>query len=550
MVHGIHNSHHMPSGSYEFAPGNEFEVSYPTYMTNCSVCHDDATKLAAANTMTVTGPNCLSCHGSMESWDFTASGTTFHENYTAATDCTTCHSASGIAPASVRAFHDGLETERIGIIYGGEDLSVSEGKKFTWKITNIVDNGTTLAISWSATYNGNSINPCNTTATARARVVFPFGPNRGNDGTLSMLRSYVLGDEYVLGKSTSAPGQALAVNLSTTNTVCAGNVATTTIPVDTGVAAGTRGVVALQGKWQIPVPAGMSTEHWPYPLMFVRVPTPTEEWIVGSSGIVPKASQRREIADTGACLKCHVGSLYQHGNTRVDNVQMCVICHNSASSEQNVRTTMGVDKTEAYDGLVGQTYELKTLLHAVHTAGEQTKTLAIYRTRGIYAWAPEGVTPANWAGTKCAVASPIPPATTPAASVVLNPTTPPAGTTFTTTGYIVYGANTNADGSYPTVACQPHNLYHPTYPRLFNDCAACHTSTFDTMVDQTKGVATTLDAGAAPWNNQLDDTLQGANTAACTSCHQDAASVGHSNQNSWTPTKFPNGRQTIIDAAK
>ncbi len=309
MVHGIHNSHHMPSGSYEFAPGNEFEVSYPTYMTNCSVCHDDTTKLAAANTMTVTGPNCLSCHGSMESWDFTASGTTFHENYTAATDCTTCHnsSPSGIAPSNIRAFHDGLETERIGIIYGGQDLSVSEGKKFTWQITNIVDNGTTLAISWTATFNGSPINPCNTTASPTAPVVFPFGPNTANEGTLSMLRSYVQGDDYVLGKA-SAPGQASAVNLSTSNTACAGNVATTTIPVDTGVAAGTRGVVALQGKWQLPVPAGMSTEHWPYPLMFVRVPTPTEEWIVGSSGVVPKADQRREIADTGACLKCHVAT--------------------------------------------------------------------------------------------------------------------------------------------------------------------------------------------------------------------------------------------------
>jgi hypothetical protein len=73
---------------------------------------------------------------------------------------------------------------------------------------------------------------------------------------------------------------------------------------------------------------------------------------------------------------------------------------------------------------------------------------------------------------------------------------------------------------------------------------------FGTMVDQTKGVATTLDAGALPWNNQLDDVLQGANTAACTSCHQDAASVGHANQNGWVPTTFPNGRQTIIDAAK
>jgi OmcA/MtrC family decaheme c-type cytochrome len=519
----------MPDGEYVFrkdnpaTPGNEkiaFEVTYPTYMTNCSVCHDSTTTLAAANTMTVTGENCFSCHGSMESWDFTDSGLTFHEAYDENTNCANCHnsSPSAVAAGTVTAFHDGLETERIGIIYGGQDLSVSEGKKFTWKIDNIVDDKTNLKISWSATFNGSPINPCNTTASPTAPVVFPFGPNTGGEGTLSMLRSYVQGDDYVLGKSTSAPGQANAVNLSTTNTVCAGNVATTTIPVDTGVAAGTRGVVALQGKWQLPVPAGMSKEHWSEPLMFVRVPTPTEEWIVGSSGIVPKASQRRQIADTADCLKCHVGSLYQHGNTRVDNVQMCVICHNSASSDQNNRVTMGVDKTEAYDGRVGQTYEFKTMLHAIHTAGEQTKTLAIYRTRGIYAWAPEGVTPPNWnAGAACGTAG----------------------------GRLVYGADPAL-----SVSCQVHNLYHPTYPRAFNDCAACHTPTFSTMVDQTKGVATTLDAGAAPWNNQLDDVLQGANTAACTSCHQDSASVGHANQNSWTPTKFPNGRQTIIDAAK
>jgi hypothetical protein len=53
-----------------------------------------------------------------------------------------------------------------------------------------------------------------------------------------MLRSYVQGDDYVLGQSTSAPGQALAVNLTTTNTVCAGTVATTTIPVDAAIPAG------------------------------------------------------------------------------------------------------------------------------------------------------------------------------------------------------------------------------------------------------------------------------------------------------------------------
>jgi hypothetical protein len=71
------------------------------------------------------------------------------------------------------------------------------------------------------------------------------------------------------------------------------------------------------------------------------------------------------------------------------------------------------------------------------------------------------------------------------------------------------------------------------------------------MVDQTQGVATTLDVGGTTdYKIQTDDVLQGANSAACTSCHQDAASAGHSNQNGWTPTKFPSGRQTIIDAAK
>ena len=72
----------------------------------------------------------------------------------------------------------------------------------------------------------------------------------------------------------------------------------------------TRGIVALQGKPQLPVPAGM-TQHWAN--RCVRVPTPTYEFVVGT-GALP-AQTRRAIADTGECLGCHVGSLYQHGGT-------------------------------------------------------------------------------------------------------------------------------------------------------------------------------------------------------------------------------------------
>jgi OmcA/MtrC family decaheme c-type cytochrome len=521
LIHGIHNSELMPSGSYEFNSTTKFEVSYPTYMSNCSVCHDSTATLKAANEMPVTGKNCFSCHESMKSWDFTDSGTTFHEAYTEATNCQTCHTTGGIAPATVAAFHNGIETERVGIIWNGEDLSVTEGKKFTWKIDGVVDDGTNLKISWSATYNGAAVDPCNSAIGAGKPLFHNVPTGTKVDGSPAFLRTYAQGDDFVLGKSTSSPGQPSTLTLSTTNTTCSGNVATTTWAVDKDVAAGTRGYLALQGKPQLPLPAGFSNAEYEFTNMYVRVPTPDREFVVGT-GAKP-TTERRAIADTGDCLKCHVGSLYQHGNTRVDNVKMCGACHNSASSDQNNRVAMGVDKSEAYDGLPGQTYEFKTMLHAIHSAGEQTGVFSIYRTRGIYAWTAEGVTPPNWATTPCTK--------TDSAGVVTN-------------GFIVFGS----DPAVATgVGCQPFNLYHPTYPRETNDCAACHVAGFDTVPDQAKAVATTLDAGKTPWNNQLDDTLQGASAAACTSCHQSTDAKGHAYQNGWVPSTFEKGRQTILD---
>ena len=115
-------------------------------MTNCSVCHDTPSALSAANAMPVTGAGCFSCHGSMESWeeDFAASGTTFHNSMTrprTARPATTAP-APASRPATVTDFHNGIETERVGIIWDGEDLSVTEGAKFNWAITKVADDKT------------------------------------------------------------------------------------------------------------------------------------------------------------------------------------------------------------------------------------------------------------------------------------------------------------------------------------------------------------------------------------------------------------------------
>jgi OmcA/MtrC family decaheme c-type cytochrome len=244
--------------------------------------------------------------------------------------------------------------------------------------------------------------------------------------------------------------------------------------------------------------------------MMVRAKTPTFDWVIGTSDA---AAERRAIADSSQCLKCHVGSLYQHGGNRVDNVDMCILCHNSASNEQNVRVGMGVDASEAYDGRAGQTYEFKSMLHLIHSrGGAGASPIVIYRNRGIYAWAPEGTMLPNWPGTG---------------------------------SQPVFGSD---DGTGNPVM-QSHNFHSPTYPRPTNDCGACHVAGFDVIPDQATAMATTLEAGEEPWTNQVDDVLQGAGAAACTSCHSSSSALGHANQNGWTPTTFDDGRQTIIDAA-
>jgi OmcA/MtrC family decaheme c-type cytochrome len=507
VAHGLHN------GIWE-DNGEVVEITYPTYMTNCSVCHSEDAQLAAANAMPVSGAGCFTCHGSMDSWDFAAQGLGFHLTIVdpETSNCGLCHGDNpatpdvvevGIARANAAEMHNGARTGRGGIIFDGVDTAVTEGAKFDWQITGVVDDGVNLAISWTASYDGNGVDPCNATVAEGAPVFFA-----GADADdLAMYRSYAQGDDFIIGTEANEPGQADDVDLSTDNTTCADGVATTTIPVDAAIVA-EKGRVALGGK-----PVVVSVLD-PAETMEVRVPTPTYDWVLGTSD---QAVARRSVVDTDKCLGCHVGSLYQHGGDRVDNVDMCLVCHNAASNEKNVRVGMGVDASEAYDGKVGETFEMKTMLHRIHSAGEEGQPpYLVYRNRGIYAFAQDVSQVPNW----------------PTVDDCVRSNGSPGRTVF---------------GSDPA-NCQPHNFEAPTYPRSLNECTACHTEDFMVIPDQTQSMATTTDAGSTEWLNQVDDVLQGAATTACVTCHTDGASKGHAYQNSWTPQAFPEGRQTIIDS--
>jgi OmcA/MtrC family decaheme c-type cytochrome len=289
--------------------------------------------------------------------------------------------------------------------------------------------------------------------------------------------------------------------------------------------------VGLQGK------AGVVSVVDPSTFMRVRSKSPTYDWVVGVGGAAP---ERRALVDSSQCLKCHVGSLYQHGGNRVDNVDLCLLCHNTAANDQYVRVDgFGVDPSEAYDLRAGQNFGMREMLHAVHSAGATTAPIVIYRGRGIYAWAGDESQLNNW------------------------PTEPDC--TYTSGGEEVPGnivVGSDADTATARL-CQPHTFHTPTYPRALYDCAACHVEDdpdtpadegFAVLPDATKAMASTVETGDAPFGDQLNDVLEGITASSCMTCHrsgvpsEENALKAHAYQNGWEPQEFEEGRETIIEA--
>ena len=189
---------------------------------------------------------------------------------------------------------------------------------------------------------------------------------------------------------------------------------------------------------------------------------------------------------------------------------------------------MGIDvPADTYDGRSGQTFEMKSMLHRIHSAGHEFQDgstnppLVIYRGRGVYAFAADRSGLANWPGE--------------GDQAVFG----------STIGNVVDGVQ------LPPPFVTNHHFHAPTFPRAVNDCAACHVAgSVNFAPDQTKAMASTDDAGGTDWAEQDDDVLQGVTTTACVTCHAGAPAKGHAYQNSWEPQEFPEGRQTIIDAGK
>lgn len=556
FVHGIHNSKNLPGEKYnaywDANVINTISVGFPAFMNNCATCHFgndafNADRLAKVANQPVSYDLCFSCHGGTK---FTTKSPGGHANFTkASTGCAGCHDGT-TAFATAGAAHNGLKTERGGVIWAGADQSVLQGKRVAMAIDSVAfEPGTpgTLVVTWSATVDGAAVNPCNATPTSAAPVFIGATASAANGrsaSNMSILKAYGQGDDWVNGiPGVTSPGQPTNVSLNTTNTTCSGNVATSRVAADGATtAASTRAAVSLQGKPQLAFDPAVGTST---AVIQVRAKSPVREF-VPATGALPAAT-RRQIVSIDKCNACHLGSMYQHGGNRVDSIELCVMCHNPASSEQQNRAGIGVVAAEAYDGKPGQTYDMRTMVHAIHAAGETGNPLVYYRNMGIYFF-----------GTKAALAASSWPTT---GGITCNGSEGPqtyfkvAGSSATgkvpVAGGSCTGPTDSTDGTW-----KPHNFIEVHYPQALNSCGACHVNgTERALPDPKKAVAVTVDIGGTNASNLVDDVLKGPTAATCMSCHQYGSATTkyylnkHAYDNGWWPSAFPNGRQTLIDAA-
>ena len=494
-VHGVHNSHNMPAGVAYFH-GEEWSVGYPSNMWNCVTCHQTPAQLDAAVTAPVDFYLCMSCHqswdgfththdaadGSYEAGDMIFAANNFHRSADINTDCMSCHAAVASLD-EVGDFHNDFQgtDAHYDSFYRGVDISFANPNDLTYEITGVTSDGKNVSFTWTVSDASGPIDPC--TESARFEQLRTY-------------LAYAKGDDWVNEFAGSAPGQpGSSPRPFPDNTTCAAaapfTATTTGLTLNAeAVAYADKVGLVLSGK-----PLDTITVEATDRDFFVRVPSSVYAFDAATGD---QLEGRRDAVDNAKCLNCHQGTLYQHGGDRVDNEQHCVVCHNPASNDKNNRLERyaivnddGKVNTDAtYDGLTAQTYDLRHMLHAIHGISKREDPWTIYRGRGIYMFAnPDTQKPTGWPGE--------------------GPDLP------------IYGSTNDST--------QTHNWTVVHFPRLVNECEACHNEGLYEAPDQTKAVALTTDAGT-DWPDQSDDRVIGPTAAACTGCHYNAAVRSHAKQ--------------------
>jgi len=365
MIHKIHYGSELPSvqagGEYAiWGRGNTKHdysgVIYPGDILDCRGCHDenDQETPDAANWFNVpTAEACGSCHD-----DVNFETGENHNDISASNDlCSTCH--GGDSPLRADRAHVNLAREA--------------AKAFQYNIIDIQNTapGDTPTVLFSVT------DPTNGDALYDIQNDDPFTNGQSSlnlDISWDTLALNNLGSDS--GSATGAPAQPIRIDVLFGGSADPDDDLVFEATAADAIPLGTEGsgIVAMEGH------PGVDLDEDGNVGFDERIPATGASDTFGITDGVPR--DKAEIVTIEKCNACHV-PLSLHGNNRTDNIELCLVCHTSDTTDIRRRVEGGADSSNSLDGKDEETVEFKTMIHALH-AGEEPSGI---RTNGYVAYA-------------------------------------------------------------------------------------------------------------------------------------------------------------------
>jgi OmcA/MtrC family decaheme c-type cytochrome len=348
MIHKIHGSHQLET-SWVFHGKDYSEITYPQDIRNCATCHKGADGADWKNRPSIVG--CGSCHTGVNF--VTGAG---HLGGAAANNqfCALCHTATAIegyhatenSTPNNPQLHTGLAT-------------------FEYNISSVTVNASNQAVvNFWIKKNGTAVNLKDN----NALTGFTFGP--------SFLVAYANNvtnpkDYSNFGKSAGQPASVTLSSLLSSLTSTDNVTFTATLTAQPFPAGAKMRAIALQGYFtqtNVDVDGDGTNDS-------VGRHTPSvDKGVTGDATrrITVKSGYNLTTGQPEGCLECH--EIFEgHGGNRVNNVQVCVMCHNpslTTSGRTSTDTTIAAELEAAYPG-GALTYpevsnNMKDMIHGVH----------------------------------------------------------------------------------------------------------------------------------------------------------------------------------------
>lgn len=366
MVHKIHSGEDLPSvvagGAYTIygnsgTPHDYSTVKWPQDTTNCTKCHDAADASTPQGGNWASAPTMQACGACHDTVDFAAGIAGGHPGgvVTSNADCTVCHRSGAIA-GSVEESH--------------ADPVLAEATKYQFNIISVTNTapGQFPIVRYSVT------NPL--TSAAYALTDSPVA-----NGSLTARMAWDTRDYHNTGTATatSAPASTASLSLLTSAINNGDGTYSKTFAFAVSVAASGSGAMALDGRMGVDV---TGPAHVPDGIR-ERIPVRSAVSYFAITDIA--AVPRRTIVETARCQQCHgtLNGLVLHGDSRSDNVELCVMCHNPDNTDiaQRPADPDGVndgDNSAAGDGLEEVPIDFRSLVHSLHAADHRVNPYFVY----------------------------------------------------------------------------------------------------------------------------------------------------------------------------